>query len=126
MRTNTLFALATLTAGNLLSGCTAMDRLSQVGQPPSLTPITEIANPAPAHQITYPTQVDPPARPTSNSLWRPGSKTLLKDQRAARLGDVLTVDVQFSDSATLENETSRERSTATRSTSAICSVTLQR
>jgi hypothetical protein len=35
---------------------------------------------------------------------------LLKDQRAARLGDVLTVDVQFSDSATLENETSRERS----------------
>ncbi len=110
MRTNTLVALATLTAGSLLSGCTTIDRLSQVGQPPRLTPITEIANPAPAHQIAYPTQVDPPARPTSNSLWRPGSKTLLKDQRAARLGDVLTVDVQFSDSATLENQTSRERS----------------
>jgi len=110
MRTNTLFAIATLTAGNLLSGCTTMDRLSEIGQPPKLTPITEIANPAPAHKITYPTQVEPPAPPTSNSLWRLGSKTLLKDQRAARLGDILTVDVQFSDSATLENGTSRERS----------------
>ncbi len=110
MHTNTLTAIAALTAASLLSGCTTIDRLSEVGRPPTLSPIAEIANPAPAHRLAYPTQAEPPARPTSNSLWRPGSKTLLKDQRATRLGDVLTVDVQFSDSATLENETSRERS----------------
>jgi flagellar L-ring protein FlgH len=110
MKTTKRAAIAALTAGGLLSGCTTIDRLSEVGRPPNLTPITEISNPFPAQKIAYPTQVEPPTRPTSNSLWRPGSKTLLKDQRAARLGDVLTVDVQFSDSATLENETSRERS----------------
>lgn len=107
-RTATILAVAFSTA--ILTGCASIDRLSEVGRPPATTPIDVIRSPMLAEKINYPIQAEVDARPTSNSLWRPGSKTFLKDQRATRLGDILTADVQFSDSATLENQTSRERS----------------
>jgi flagellar L-ring protein precursor FlgH len=49
--------------------------------------------------------------PTSggNSLWRQGSRTFLRDQRAASPGDLVTVLVSIQDQAQLTNETERER-----------------
>lgn len=45
----------------------------------------------------------PPAPVTPNSLWRTGARTFFNDQRAGRVGDILTVLVSISDSAKTSN-----------------------
>lgn len=44
-----------------------------------------------------------------NSLWRPGARSYFNDQRAAQVGDILTVKISIDDSADLSNESSRSR-----------------
>jgi flagellar L-ring protein precursor FlgH len=45
----------------------------------------------------------------ANSLWRNGSRAFFKDQRAARVGDLVTVTVNFTDKANMANESQRSR-----------------
>jgi flagellar L-ring protein precursor FlgH len=45
----------------------------------------------------------------ANSLWRSGSRAFFKDQRAAQVGDIVTVVVSMTDSAQLNNVTSLTR-----------------
>jgi flagellar L-ring protein precursor FlgH len=45
----------------------------------------------------------------ANSLWRPGARQFFKDQRAARVGDILTVNVAVADQAQLADSTTRTR-----------------
>ena len=45
----------------------------------------------------------------SNSLWRQGSRTFLRDQRAAAIGDIVTVLVSVQDEAQLQNRTQASR-----------------
>ena len=45
-----------------------------------------------------------------NSLWRPGSRAFFKDQRAAQVGDIVTVLVSMNDAANLKNTTTTDRS----------------
>ena len=47
----------------------------------------------------------------ANSLWRSGAKGFFRDQRARRVGDVLTVQVAMADNASWSNETTRSRQT---------------
>ena len=44
-----------------------------------------------------------PEPPTANSLWRVGARTFFNDQRAGRVGDILTVLISISDSAKTQN-----------------------
>jgi flagellar L-ring protein FlgH len=44
-----------------------------------------------------------------NSLWRNGSRAFFKDQRAHQVGDLLTVAVNITDKANIENDTQRSR-----------------
>lgn len=103
-----LLALLTLLVGVAACSNTA-ERLSSVGQPPDLTPIE---NPA-EHPAYRPVSLPMPAERAqvfqANSLWRQGSRAFFNDQRARRVGDILTVRVTIADQARLENETSRSR-----------------
>src|SRR3569833_330057 len=96
-------------AGSLLSGCAAIGRLKTIGQAP---PLSEVDNPT-ARPGYKPEQMPmPAAQPASynpNSLWRIGSRAFFKDQRAHQVGDLLTVAVNITDKANIENDTSRSR-----------------
>ena len=45
----------------------------------------------------------------ANSLWRQGSRAFFKDQRAANVGDIVTVLVNITDKADLKNQSSAGR-----------------
>ena len=95
-----------------LGACAAADRLAGIGRPPALAPIED-----PTSQPGYkPVRLPMPDPQTvafaSNSLWRQGSRAFFKDQRAARIGDLVTVRVKFTDQAQINNQTSRSRTNA--------------
>jgi flagellar L-ring protein precursor FlgH len=94
---------------SLAGGCSAIDRLSQIGETPKLSAIEN-----PTAQPGYkPVQMPMPkpevASYNPNSLWRNGSRAFFKDQRARQVGDLLTVTVNFTDQANIANETQRDR-----------------
>ncbi len=102
-------ALAFTLLGLSLTGCNALTRLSQIGQEP---PLTKIENPASLHgsqPVSMPMPAPVPVDRQANSLWRPGSRAFLKDQRAADVGDILTVIIEIEDKAELSNTTQRTR-----------------
>ena len=103
---------AMLSLAALASGCSSIDRLSQIGEKPKLS---EIENPT-AQPGYKPVQMPMPKPETAsynaNSLWRNGSRAFFKDQRAARIGDILTITVNFTDKANMANESQRSRSKA--------------
>ncbi len=98
---------ALLLALNLGACTNIFDRLSQVGQPPNLTRIEDpraIIGPQPV-QTPLPAPVE--ATHQMGSLWRPGSSTFLTDQRAAVVGDIVTVNIEIADKAQISNTTQR-------------------
>ena len=100
---------AMLSLAALASGCSSIDRLSQIGEKPKLT---EIENPTtqPGYKpVQMPMPKPEQASYNANSLWRNGSRAFFKDQRAARIGDILTVTVNITDKANIANETQRSR-----------------
>jgi len=103
-------ALILAAASVSLGGCGNMlERVSEVGKPPALQPIEN-----PNAQANYtPVTMPMPAPMTdvrqANSLWRQGSRTFFADQRASKVGDILTVVITISDSAKLSNKTTASR-----------------
>ncbi len=92
-----------------LTGCNALTRLSQVGQEP---PLTAIQNPtlAPDYQpVSLPQPAARPIERNPNSLWRTGARAFFRDQRAAEVGDILTVEIVLDDNAEISNTTTRNR-----------------
>ncbi len=45
----------------------------------------------------------PPETPTANSIWAVGTRNFFSDERAGRVGDILTVNVAIADSAKTQN-----------------------
>ncbi len=93
-----------------LAGCSnTIDRLAAVGETPKVKPIE---NPTldPQYQ---PVSMPMPARESvvfaPNSLWRTGARAFFKDQRAQRVGDILTVLIEIDDTAKVDNATKRTR-----------------
>jgi flagellar L-ring protein precursor FlgH len=98
-----------LSVVSLAGGCSGIDRLSQIGEEPRLSSIEN-----PTTQPGYkPVQMPMPKPETvsynPNSLWRNGSRSFFKDQRAHQIGDLLTVTVNITDQANFANETQRSR-----------------
>jgi flagellar L-ring protein precursor FlgH len=93
----------------MLGSCSALDRLKNIGEQPSLTAIENpVAQPG-YKPVQMPMPAPQPAVFNPNSLWRNGSRAFFKDQRAMQVGDILTVKVKITDNAKFENETSRSR-----------------
>lgn len=92
-----------------LSGCNALTRLSSIGSEPPLTAIQNPTLQAGYRPVSMPMPAPKPAERNANSLWRTGSRAFFKDQRAADVGDILTVVVDLQDQATLNNKTTRAR-----------------
>jgi flagellar L-ring protein precursor FlgH len=103
-----LIALAAMAP---LGACTALQNATGT---PSLSPITYPAALVPKTQEILGTHDDSPRTASANSLWRNGSRTFFHDQRASKVGDILTINVTITDSAQLSNETVANR-TATAS-----------
>ncbi|GAC1341358.1 MAG: flagellar basal body L-ring protein FlgH [Acetobacteraceae bacterium] len=94
----------------LLPGCGTLTRLSEVGRPPSMTPSSDPTKAADYRPISLP-MPSPHNEPLeANSLWRQGSRAFFKDQRAAAVGDIVTVLVNITDTADMKNESSAGRS----------------
>ncbi len=93
-----------------LGACgSTLDRLAAVGEEPVMTAIENPVE-APQYQpVSLPMPMPDQTIHQPNSLWRPGARAFFKDQRAARVGDILTVDIQINDTATVNNNTKRTR-----------------
>lgn len=103
--------LSLLASALLLSSCAnTLNKLEQVGQKP---PLKRSDNPQtePEYEpITWPTPAPtPPQKRYANSLWQPGARNFFRDQRASKVGDILTVTIDINDRAQLRNDTSRTR-----------------
>jgi flagellar L-ring protein precursor FlgH len=98
-----------LLAAVSLSACSTAERLSRLGQGPELAGIENPTSDPRWRPVTMPmpNPSDPPLQ--NNSLWRQGSRTFLRDQRAASVGDLVTVLVSIQDEADMANSTNRNR-----------------
>lgn len=96
----------------LLTGCYTLDRLENVGDRPPITPIKDPTKLPNYHPVTMPMPQTHDHAHRVNSLWQTGAQGFFKDQRAKRVGDILTVDVNISgDSAEFTSESDRTRET---------------
>ena len=98
-----------LTIVSIAGGCSSIDRLTQIGEQPKLS---EIENPTtkPGYKpVQMPMPKPEAVSYNANSLWRNGSRSFFKDQRAHQIGDLLTVTVNITDQANFANESQRSR-----------------
>ena len=91
------------------SGCSAVNRLSQIGETPKLTSIDNPTTQPGYKPVSMPMPKPETVSYSPNSLWRNGSRSFFKDQRAHQIGDLLTVTVNITDQANFANETQRNR-----------------
>jgi flagellar L-ring protein FlgH len=109
-----IIALLLVTA--TLSGCGAVDRLKAVGKAPKMSPAETLPSPIVEPSLTQqgaarragePAELAAPS--PSASLFRTGSGAFFRDQRAGRVGDILTVRINIADKAAVDNSTTRSR-----------------
>ncbi|WP_424134060.1 flagellar basal body L-ring protein FlgH [Roseomonas chloroacetimidivorans] len=94
----------------LLAHCGTAERLARIGRAPEMAPIADPTRSPDYRPVSMPMPAAQDARNLSaNSLWRPGSRTFLRDQRAASVGDLITILVSIKDAADLSNSTERSR-----------------
>ncbi|PKQ05819.1 MAG: flagellar basal body L-ring protein [Alphaproteobacteria bacterium HGW-Alphaproteobacteria-11] len=99
--------IAAVLVAATLAGCNSAGRIANIGKAPDMAPVgtiePRVSMPMPApEEIVY----------QPNSLWRSGSRAFFRDQRAARVGDILTVLINISDNAKVDNTTKRSRANA--------------
>ena len=100
---------ALLLMATSLSGCNTWSRLTSIGKEPELAPIQNPVD-APGYQaVSMPMPAKPEQYAGANSLWKKGSSGFFQDQRAAKVGDIITVNIEASDNASMKNKTEQYR-----------------
>ena len=94
-----------------LGACGSLERIADIGKAPTMTAIQNPRENLAYRPVSMPMPPVTTAKTHANSLWKAGSRAFFKDQRAARVGDILTIVVAISDNAGLSNSTSRTRTT---------------
>ena len=98
--------LAALAALLPLAACSTVE---EAVKGPNLTPVGYPAMLAPQQQILVSAREGIQQPASANSLWRSGARTFFNDQRAGKVGDILTVQIDIDDSAKTTNSTSSSR-----------------
>ncbi|MDR1910514.1 MAG: flagellar basal body L-ring protein FlgH [Holosporales bacterium] len=93
-----------------LSACVGLkERIEMIGAKPQLTGIRNPTTSPDYQHVTMPMPRPVSVQRMPNSLWLAGSRSFFKDQRACRVGDILTVKVELEDKADLQNNTTLHR-----------------
>jgi len=93
-----------------LAGCNALTRASEIGEAPKMAAVQDPSQIPNADPVKMPMPSPDLSERQPNSLWRTGSRAFFRDQRASRVGDILTVIISIDEKAKLSNETKRSRS----------------
>lgn len=94
-----------------LIGLTACGgRLDNVGKPPALKPSNNTNEHFAMMRQPFPTTTQPRPVREEASLWRAGRTSLLGNQRAQQVGDIVTVVIEIDERAEISNSTERSRS----------------
>jgi flagellar L-ring protein precursor FlgH len=96
----------------LLAGCGSLSRLSEVGRAPAMTPTADPTKDPTWRPVSMPMPAREPSPNEANALWRGGSRAFFKDQRAAQVGDIVTILVAMNDTANMKNATTTNRTSA--------------
>ncbi|MBU1374684.1 MAG: flagellar basal body L-ring protein FlgH [Alphaproteobacteria bacterium] len=108
LRLIALLALSPLAACSTVSEAVRGPELAPVGYPAALVGREQSVLPlASAREVM-------PQPASANSLWRTGARAFFNDQRASRVGDILTVQIDIDDSAKTTNATSSSRTSGTK------------
>ena len=94
----------------------ACSTIKETVRGPDLAPVGYPAALVPRNQEVMPlvSAREPGPQPASaNSLWRTGARAFFIDQRASRVGDILTVNIDIDDSAKTSNSTAASRTAGT-------------
>lgn len=101
-------ALAPLAACSTVKEAVRGPELAPVGYPAALVPREQNVMPLASAR-------EPLPQPASaNSLWRTGARAFFNDQRASRVGDIVTVLIDIDDSAKTTNATASSRTAGTK------------
>lgn len=95
----------------MLNGCNVAEKLSTVGEMPDLTQIQDPTLVKGYRPISMPMPNAEPQQRRVNSLWETGSRAFFKDQRANKVGDILTVLVNVNDKAQFQDTPKLSRQT---------------
>ncbi len=112
MSTHLLRSAASIAFVSLTLGACAANtgtKLAELGAEPAMTKISD-PTAAPGYQpVSMPVPNAGASQRQAGSMWQSGARAFFKDQRASRVGDVLTVNIAINDNAILANETQGAR-----------------
>lgn len=105
LKTMTLTAVIALSLG----ACSTAERLSRVGETPDFAAIESPTEQRGYKPVTMPMPEPHVETKQMNSLWSTGRQAFFEDQRARRVGDILTVAIDMESEAELDSTSTRSR-----------------